>query len=394
MSISKSLFGLLIASGLLFWGCKEEVVKPLPNNGSATPPVVTDLKVMNLHGEAKILYTVPADPNILYVEAEWTSNGVKRNTKASYYSDTLDLQGFGDTAEHQVQVYSVTSGEAKSASVSVTVKPLISPVQLVYKTLAVKPDFGGINVQALNVYGANIVIPVITNDSTGTLAQADAYYGNQDTANFSVRGFDSSARKFGVYVKDRWGNTSDTLYTTVTPYFEKQLNKSLFKEYTPYPGDVNSNIYSGSYPLKNIWDGSTGTIYVTKTGLGMPESFTIDLGVTATLSRMSYYQRQSTAFYFTSATPEVWDIYGSNNPSPDGSYDAGWTLLMHCQSKKPSGLPLGTTSTADITQAQNGEGFSFPAGVGGYRYIRINMTKTYGNAANLTFSEMTFWGAF
>ena len=386
-------FFTAITCCLFMAGCKEEIMKPLPGTPGGTASLVSNITVENRPGEAKLMYTVPGDAGLLYVEARWTSKGVERNAKSSYYSDTLTLEGFGDTSEYNVQVYSVNKAEERSAPVSVKVKPLTPPVQEVFKTLRTKPDFGGLNVGFLNKTEANLKIGVITTDSTGAFVPADAFYTKLYEDSFSVRGFTADVRTFGIYVKDRWGNFSDTLFTTLTPLFEAQLNKALFKELNPYPGDVNSDIYSAAYPLKNIWDNSTGTIYVTKTGYGMPESFTIDLGVKAKMSRMKYFQRMSTAFYFTSGTPEIFEIYGSNSPAPDGNWNS-WTLLRTCVSRKPSGLPLGVVSPDDIAYVQAGEDFNFPIDAGAYRYLRFKVTKSYGNSTNITFSEFTFWGEF
>lgn len=386
------LIAVMIAVLFLFAGCKEELLSPLPNNGSATPPPITEPKVTNLPGAAKITYKVPGDPNILYVEAVWTYKGNKRNTKASYYADTLTIEGFGDTNPCDVQLYSVSTGEVKSTPVSVTVKPLTSPVEDVFKSLIVKPDFGGLNVGFLNATGSNIVISVLIKNSIGNFVEDDAFYTNLVQDSFSVRGHDAVPTQFGIVVRDRWNNYSDTLFTTLTPFFEKQLNKALFKEFVPYPGDVNDKIYSASYPMKNLWDGGTN-IFVTAQGLGIPESFTIDLGVTARISRMKYLQRQSTAFYYASGTPEIIEVYGSNSPAPDGDWNS-WTLLRTCVSVKPSGLALLLVTNDDIAAAQAGEDFNFPVSGMPYRYLRFKVTKTYGNSNNITFAELTFWGAF
>ena len=144
--------------------------------------------------------------------------------------------------------------------------------------------------------------------------------------------------------------------------------------------------------MRNLWDAGT-TIFVTAQGLGLPESFTIDLGVKAKFSRMNYLQRQSTAFYYTSGTPEVIEIYGSNNPPADGDF-AKWTPLMIITSKKPSGLPLNIVTNDDVNAAKAGEDFNFPVSAEAFRYLRFRVTKTYGNATNITFAELTFWGAF
>jgi hypothetical protein len=393
MLFNRILFAALSILIVCFMqGCKEELLGPLPNNGGAAPPPVSNLKVMNLPGAAKISYTVPGDPNLLYVEAVWTYKGNTRNAKSSYYSDTLSIEGFGDTSECEVKLYSVSTGEKRSEPVSTIVKPLTSPVEEVFKSLTVKPDFGGINVGFHNATGSNIVISVLIKDSIGDLVQADAFYTNLVRDSFSTRGFEATPRLFGVFVKDRWNNLSDTLFITETPFFEKQLSKLLFKELNPYPGDVNDQIYSAAYPMRNLWD-NANAIFVTKQGLGLPESFTIDLGVTAKLSRMKYLQRQSTAFYYASGTPEIFEVYGSNNPAPDGDW-ASWTLLSTCVSKKPSGLPLNIVTNDDLDAAKAGEDFNFPVSAEAYRYLRFRVLKNYGNASNITFAELTFWGAF
>lgn len=387
-------FFLIITLTGLFAACKEEKVGPLPqHSGTGTPSQVTHLQVQNIHGGATITYLVPADPNVLYVEADWIDKGVNRNTKSSYYADTLYLEGFGDTLEHQITIYSVNKADQKSAPQTISIKPLTPPVAEAFKTLMVKPDFGGVNVSFVNSTLGNIVITVLTPDSTGKLSPADAFYTGLPSGSFSIRGYDSIPREFDIYVKDRWGNYSDTLHTTEKPFYEKQLNKALFKEVNPYPGDINSGIYSAAYPMSKIWDGATSTIFVTANANVLPESFTIDLGVTANLSRMSFFQRQSTAFYFNSGTPSVWDVYGSNDPAPDGNWDS-WTLISHCVSVKPSGLPLGTVSNDDVAQAQNGEGFNFPLSSNSYRYLRFKITNTWGNSGSVTFSEITLWGAY
>lgn len=392
MFLHKMKTGLTaIVCCLLVTACKEEIMKPLPGS-SNTPAVVTDITVANGHGEAKIMYKVPADPGLLYVEAKWTHKGVERNTKASYYSDTLTLEGFGDTSEYNVQIYSINKSEQRSAPVNIKVKPLTPPVAEVFKTLTVRPDFGGLNIGFINETRGNVVIDVITPDSMGVMAPADAFYTNLYRDSFSVRGYKAEPRTFGIYVKDRWGNFSDTMYTTLTPLFELQLNKALFKELIPIGGDVNNDIYSAAYPMRNLWD-NTNSIYVTKQGLGVPESFSIDLGVRAKLSRMKYFQRQSTAFYFTSGTPEYFEVYGSNNPTADGNWNS-WTLLRNCVSRKPSGLPLGVVTADDISYALAGEDFDFPIDAQAYRYLRFKVTKSYGNGNNITFAELTFWGQY
>ena len=50
---------------------------------------------------------------------------------------------------------------------------------------------------------------------------------------------------FDIYVVDRWGNSSDTLYNVLTPYEETRLNKKLFYPYI-LPNDVACNAWGGN----------------------------------------------------------------------------------------------------------------------------------------------------
>lgn len=381
-----------IAAGCFAAGCKEEHVAPLPDSESI-PQLVNNVKVININGGAKVTYAVPPDPNLMYVEAEWEHNKIKRNAKASYYGDTLLLEGFGDTLSTDVTLYSVNKREIRSAAQHISIKPLTPPVKLVRDGLKVKPDFGGVNVTFENVTGGDIVIVILAKDANGEMKQLDAFYTGLVRGEYNIRGLKAEPYNFGFYVKDRWGNISDTLMAELTPLFEAELDKLKFKELNPYPGDVNGNLYSAAYPMRLLFDGKTTTIFVTGQTIGLPCSISIDLGVKANLSRMKYYQRQSTAFYYSSATPEEFEVYGSNSPAPDGDWNS-WTLLRKCKSVKPSGLPLGQTSNDDLELARAGEDFNFPLSTESYRYLRIKLTKTYGNSANVTFSELSFWGAY
>jgi hypothetical protein len=375
---------------LVLIGCKEEKVGPLPSSESIPPPV-SNINVENMSGGAKITYTVPSDPNMLYIKAIWEINGVERTAKSSVYTDALLLEGFGDTKEYKVKLYSVSTAEKISSPVEVTVKPLKAPVQQVFESLKVIADFGGINTSFLNPSGGNVIINILTKDGQGNLIPTDKFYTSITTGAFSTRGFNSTARDFAVFVKDRWNNTSDTLFTRLTPIFEAQLNKSLFKEVMPYPGDINTSLFATTYPMKNLWDNNLTNFYHSAYGTGMPESFTINLGAETKLSRLKYYQRISGSFYYSSACPKIFEIWGANNPDVDGGWN-NWTKLMVCESTKPSGLPVGTITNEDKAKADAGEDFTFPVGVPAVRYLRIRIMETWAKTDYIHFNELTFWG--
>lgn len=83
------------------------------------------------------------------------------------------------------------------------------------------------------------------------------------------------------------------------------------------------------------------------------------------------------------------EVYGSNNPAADGSWDS-WTLLGQFESVKPSGDAKWTSE--DIQFAVNdGEDFEFED-TGVYRYLRFKILKNWGGVTYIYIAELTFWG--
>ena len=114
---------LLISVTLLavISGCKEETLGPFKGGGPA-PAQVSGVTAEALPGGAKITYSLPKDPNLFYVKAEYEIRPGKTLEKIqTFYDNTLTLDGYGDTLEHEVRLYSVSRGDVKSAPVTVKV---------------------------------------------------------------------------------------------------------------------------------------------------------------------------------------------------------------------------------------------------------------------------------
>src|SRR5690606_3044657 len=110
--------------------------------------------------------------------------------------------------------------------ITIDVVPLTPPVKSVFKTLAVKPTFGGLNVSFTNDLQADLaaVIIVDTIGDKSIWAEASTFYTDALRANYSSRGFESIEQNFGVYLRDRWSNKSDTMFVTLTPLYEELLD--------------------------------------------------------------------------------------------------------------------------------------------------------------------------
>ncbi|ULT23120.1 DUF5126 domain-containing protein [Sphingobacterium sp. E70] len=56
----------------------------------------------------------------------------------------------------------------------------------------------------------------------------DNYYSQDSLILYNIRGLKSREMKFAFYVRDRWLNKSDTLYTSLTPLEENLFPRQQF----------------------------------------------------------------------------------------------------------------------------------------------------------------------
>lgn len=395
-------FGLLLFS--ILPGCQKSSNTPIDTNKNAPGPI-RNAVVENLSGAARISYVLPKDENLLYVRAEYEVNGVKKEAKSSFLKNTIVVEGFGDTTEHTVTLYAVSRAEISSTPVKVTITPLTPAVTKVRRTLTTETSFGGFRVTFRNEDRANIVIvALLWNESQLEWRQIDANYTASDSGVFKVRGLESKLQKFGVFVRDRWGNLSDTMKFELVPIYEEQLDHTKFADIrkkfpipqvAPLPTSgmpmLEAVDYSSSYPMRNLYDGNTSSMFHTKQNYDQPIWIPIDLGVNARLSRYKIWQRTG-SFYYSHGNPHEWEIWGTNTPSDVNS----WIKLDHQIMIKPSGLPIGQNSNEDIDVANAGQEYEFPANVPPVRYIAWKAIDCWGAIGGQTgffhLFELSIWG--
>lgn len=181
--------------------------------------------------------------------------------------------------------------------------------------------------------------------------------------------------------------TALTTVKLVFPAFERSLDKSKFKEVI-LPADAVEGGYG--WLMEYLWDDNYNPDGFATEDIvdGKPQSFTFDTGVSTSFSRMKMWQANDRLYDLQSV--KKFEVWGSNNPDPDGSWES-WNKLLTCTSVKPSGAPVGTNTPADIAYAKAGEEFVFPAGTPKYRYVRIKMLENWGGGTFMTMEELTFW---
>ena len=406
-----SLLAMLLAASQ--WGCKKtDGYNGVVSTDKTKPGPVTNIKVVNFNGGAYITYSLPASKNILYVQANYHINDkIVRQTKSSYYSDSITVSGFAKSQDYSVTLYAVSRAEVRSDSVVVTVHPDTPPYLLTLPTLKMQADFGGVNISAHNAAKADIGVILISTGNTGRLEIVNQDYTNTDSINLSIRGYDTLPRRFGLYVTDTWGNTSDTLFSTITPIYEQQIAKSLFKGYV-LPSDVLP--YDAYRGIQNLWDNNikepTYNTLQPIVPLVWPAWITFDMGATVKLSRYTMVGRTGDApgeFMWGYGTPQTWVIWGRadvpvDEQMPDSTAlppvgqatPNGWINLgKFTAPPKPSGLPSPQFTPADLAYWQAGFPFNFALSLPKVRYIRFECLTNMGGTNNFfDMNEMTFFG--
>jgi hypothetical protein len=383
-------FITLIAVGLFAWTACNDYERVPVDSDPTVPGQVSNAQVERLPGAIKLTYNMPDDPVLSYIQAECLINGTLRQVKSSAYQNNLTIEGFADTAVYQVNLYSVSRSEVLSKPVVLQVKPKSPPFQDVFKNISLIPDFGGATVTFKNPDEADLAITLMYIDSLGYWTNGETTYTSKLEGQLSLRNMDTIPTVFGVYIRDRWNNMTDTLVQELTPIYEQQLDRLKVRPYV-LPTDEPPAF---GWTLDKLWDGLTSEGNGFHTGSEKwPQWVTFDLGVTAKFSRFRWWQRKDYGLEFADRNVKTFEVWGSNNPNLDGSWDS-WTYLLTAKSVKPSGLPIGQLSDEDRQLIADGQEHIFPADVPACRYIRLKVTETWiGSIGQWFIMELAFWGA-
>jgi len=395
-ALNKLLF-VLISGISLMYSCKQDELIPLENN--TTPPgQVSSVTIESGPGNAKLSYKLPSDKDLLYVKAIYSlKNGQQMEVKSSYYNNSLLVEGFGDTDFHEIKLYAVNRSEVASDPVVVKIKPLENPIWGVFRSLKVLPDFAGLNFQAANPAKADLSIEVLRfQDGKYVGDPKNNIYTSAIDIDKSIRGLDTTSQKFAVTVRDRWLNYTDTLYTTLKPLYESLLAKNLYRAVN-LPTDVGQQYTATG--LAKMWDGDIinwPNVSLTSTGTLTPQWVTFDLGQSAIMSRIVIWNYpeylNAGRTYYYGGNIKKFEIWGSDNPPGDGSYN-NWSLLGTFDSTKPSGSAYGVQTAEDYAFANAGISYTFPAGnVKKVRYIRIKSISNWQGTTFMSIAELQCYG--
>ncbi|RPE08391.1 DUF4959 domain-containing protein [Chitinophaga lutea] len=395
---------LLVVAVCMLFACSKVVDYREPvSNDFTKPGVISNIKVTNFNGGAYITYNLPQSANILYVKADYlidTKTGKKRQTKSSYYSDTITVEGFAEKSEYEVSLRTVSRSNVESDAVTVKVFPDTPVYRVVSKTIRMQPDFGGVNVQTSNVnkkpVGAILLYKPAGADKYSIYEQKFSDFAFNS---FSSRGFDTLPKNFAVYITDQWGNNSDTLFQTIKPLFEEQLSKSkFFENLLPSDGKIGFG-----WVLSNLWNGRTDGSgwHTVQQNMPMPISCTFGLGVSAKLSRFKLDGRAG--YEFAHGNPKVFSIWGSDKAAPadavlplsaeEGAQLGDWVNMgNYVWPGPPSGALASAPTATDRDVFKRGMEFNFPFTAPRVRFLRLSVSESWSGATFAHAMEITLFG--
>ena len=96
--------------------------------------------------------------------------------------------------------------------------------------------------------------------------------------------------------------------------------------------------------------------------------------------------------YYYRGCPRIIEIWGSESPNPDGSWDDSSFLLSRHEVIKPSGLPYGQMSDEDKRFAEAGFDITANTLVPRAQYLRFKQILNWEGTTWLDMTEIQVYG--
>ena len=382
---------------------EEERGGPLVVDNTIPDPV-SEATATNLPGGAKIEYKLPVTPDAAFVRATYKRNGETVSTSASIFKNYVVVEGLREESAQDVTLEVVDKSNNASSPVSVTINPLEAPVDTMFETIDLVSGFGGVGFTYTNPSKIKVEALLYVKDpETGVYEYHDSRFITENDlgTTYTFRTFPPEAQVFAVELVDRWDNITGRYEETITPIEEAELNKRLFKD-GKLTGDTATGSFGWVFP--RILDNNLNTglhTNVTSPGILVPpyeeplHMITIDLGVTRQLSRLVWWQRQTTRWIYNHANPRFYDIWVTDQiPADNGaSMESGWTKVFSGEVVQPSGGSGNGPSPADIAQAELGETVEIPLTSPRARYIRFVTKENWSGTKFMHFMEVEVYGS-
>jgi len=340
-----------------------------PEADNTKPGKVSNVKPEPLNGGVMLTYDIPADADLMGVKAIYSVNEANKNLEAfaSAFTDTIIIEGFGDTNQHSVTLYAVDKSGNESEGVETTFAPLTPAIEVIRQTLTATESFGGVYVQWQNVMRKDIAVSLSVKDSTGQWQIWDTYFTNAETDKYNFKGMEQEVlQDFRVEIRDRWLNYAEPLDVRLSPKREDWIRGKVngmviwkFVDDWKYRGDLaydlngsttgpittmTDAVYESgytnqnSYTIKYFDDEKTSGVYTR-----MPTYMTFDLARKAFYSGMKITMGRRSPLG-SGPVPSKFEVWATNTiKSPaeigDGSLMANWQYWTSWDFQTVNGQP-------------------------------------------------------
>ena len=419
----KTIYYLPIAVLMFLAAACQRADVNTPRGSLDAPGQVTVTRVTNFPGRSVIHYSLPNDDNLRYVKAKYSPRlGVQSEMNASYFTDSIVVEGFYAEGDYPVELYSVSTGGAFSEPVKVTVTPTKPSYQLISENMKASSIFGGFLLEAENPVGEKVFVTIEKQDESGEWIALDQFYVGENAIKIIERGQKSVESYYRYTVEDHWGNISEPREFSLTPMFEQKLDKKIWKQAFG-PGEVDYSHY-GTATFNKMFDDiilkADQACWQTSASGTHPADInkapivvTIDLGATYCLSRMEEWPVFSTITsynsryekYFSGGDPKDFELYGAtvlDQDTPlfdeDGNLNPNWTLIFKGTNKRPS----GSNNSALIDQITDEEEYMFSNGIPRefefervdipVRYFKMRFLSNWGGRPYVVIGEISLYG--
>ena len=389
----KNLFKLIICSIFFITSCGEDINEVITDDSA--PGNVNVTRVENGPGVSRIYFNLPNSESFLFAEATFEDDGKTISAKASSYNNFVQLDGFSESKEYKVKLYSVSRGMNKSTPLEVVVHPELPPYKAVLNSLDIVAATGGFNVSFVNPSEADLALIIEKLDTeTGLWEELDTYYRKDAEAKLKIRDQIGENLNYRIKIRDKFLHYSDYKDFVITPALEREMDYNLFAK-VALANDPALFTISGTnlQPHTFLWNqkvfeslqgtGDGSWVGTTSAGGYAEHWMSWDLGKQAQLSRILIYQRgvngTGSISPYTANNLQDFEVWASNDPTPDGAWES-WTRILVEKIIKPAG------STADVLAAsKNGDTYNFDEDLPKYRYLRLKCKTTFNASTSVRF---------
>lgn len=388
----------LLISTSLWLSCYEEVDKTRPAGTGKVPENVENVVVEPTKGGALVTYKAPTDISIVSVVAKINGpEGYYAEKMVSIFAPALEIEGLPNTSKYTISLTTRDLDGNESDNLEKEFSPKLPHYIETFNSIKIEPVLGAMDYSWENPDSVPLTFFLMYKDTlTGKYIESNIIASNRKKQTFREIEIPFAKTNFAVRVADKWGNMSVLKDTLCSPKPEYRLPPESFKKLILF-NDTNLSNWGAKYT--NLYDGDPKTaIHSPVKPEQWPVVFSVDLGQEVKITRLVMWQRQDDMrpnVIFNMGTPKTFELfYANERPAQDGNWD-DWTPAGEYSWVKPSGLPLGKVSDADIAAVYDGCSVFMPDDSPSARYIRLKITENFNPSFRYSvFTELGVFGVF